>query len=466
MTYLSLPCALDASKRPSDVAHWQRVLASCRGRNAGPLGLFCRVARGDESLIRSVVFVLHESFDPQLWEKKVAPFETTQTCWGFFTASVEVNLYRAPPVTFDWEIKMGDGGYREVVVAAVAMPTLEDVPVPDNLTFGIELELLVPSHGKVRSHEELASYLGRHGIDARCTEYSDKGVAPYWKIVADANVCCSRDDPHCLTFELVSPVLRGKAGLQCVEAIMGVMASVKLTVNESAGFHVHIGADPFFSLDQLKYICANFVKFEQAWDSLVRCSRRGVNNKYCKSHAQLFELQSNQSVNSVIFSRNSLNGLLAVMNRGDDRYFKLNLQRTRDAASPTIEFRQHNETSNFDKIRAWVLLLLHFVNNAQTARPDNFAPERLPAYQRQRLFQWVVREPILTSFYEQRALELARSTPGDSWWTCSCGKFFPFCLRLVQHQRGTGHSNPSCCAKCATDNNENLKLVGKHGMKG
>jgi hypothetical protein len=411
--------------------------------------LFCRVAKGDEALIRSVTFELHESFEPNTFVKTVAPFETTQTAYGFFTARVHVAFYRTSTQVFEWELRFGDGGYREVVVAGGARPTLEDVVVPENLTFGIELELLVPSRGRVHSRQEVAAYLQRHGIDARCAEYSHKAVTDYWKIVSDASVCCSRDDPHCLTFELVSPVLRGKSGLQCVEAIMGVLASVQLTVNETAGFHVHIGADPFFNLEQLKRICASFVKFEQAFDSLVPVSRRGVNNKYCKSHQQQFGSQSNPAINQVILGRNQLGGLLAVMNKSTDRYFKLNLQRVSNRDSPTLEFRQHNGTSNFEKIRAWVLLLLHFVNNAQVARPDNFAPERPVSYQRKRMFQWVIKDPILAAFYEQRAMELLRNDGNESWWTCACGKAFPFCLRLVQHQNATGHSNPSCCAKCA-----------------
>lgn len=121
------------------------------------------------------------------------------------------------------------------------------------------------------------------------------------------------DDPSCLTMELVSPVLCGKDGLGQVEVVMGVLSELKVKVNESTGFHVHIGSNPFFSLEEvlkdcgflllrtfltlrfkLKRICANFVKYEDAFDSLVPVSRRGVNNKYCRSHLQTFGLQPNR----------------------------------------------------------------------------------------------------------------------------------------------------------------------------
>ncbi len=285
--------------------------------------------------------------------------------------------------------------------------------------------------------------------------------------LSHSQICCDLNDPNCLKMEIVSPVLQGRAGLEkgfvfcgCffpffffflnsfkqIEAMMGILSVLNVSVNESTGFHVHVGSNPFFSLEELKRICANFVKYENAFDSVCAESRRGVNNKYCKSHQHMFGLQSNKNINDVILSRVKLNGLLDVMNRRDDRYFKLNLQRVSEQ-SPTIEFRQHNGTGNFEKVRAWILLLLHFVKNSrELPRPDNFAMERTPSYQRQRMFQWIVREPILARYYESRAQQLET---GPNYWKCACGKAFPFCQRLVQHQQKTGHSNPSCCAKCA-----------------
>ena len=63
--------------------------------------LFCRVARGGEELIRSVSFELHESFQPNVYVKTAAPFETVQTAWGFFTARIHVDFYRSPTQVFE-----------------------------------------------------------------------------------------------------------------------------------------------------------------------------------------------------------------------------------------------------------------------------------------------------------------------------------------------------------------------------
>lgn len=359
--------------------------------------------------------------------------------------TVEVQWYRKESDWIDWQITSRDES-QDFVLGAGAAGTLEDVSIPD-LTFGVELELLLPS--RFRTRDELAEQLQSFGIDCRSVGYS-KEITNYWKICSDASLCCSRDDPDCVTAEFVSPILRGLDGLHKIESLFGVLEELGAQVNKSAGFHVHIGSSSL-SFDQLKKVAANFVKFEVAFDSLVPPSRRGVNNRYLKSHQYDFGTASNAQVNGTILNRTTIHGLLQCMNgaQGNDRYFKLNLQRV-DQHSPTLEFRQHSGTADFEKVRAWVLLLLHFVkNSAEFSNPDNFAPERPASYQRQRLFQWVIKQPLLQEFYERRVRRELQSADAAGFWQCSCGKTFPFSQRLVQHQRSTGHSNPACCASCA-----------------
>jgi transcription initiation factor IIF auxiliary subunit len=96
--------------------------------------VFCKVERGNPSLIKSVAFHLHESFNPSVLVKTVPPFETTQSAYGFFVAEVEVNFYRAPSQKFEHEINFAGGAYSEVVVSGGALPTLEDVEVPKEMT--------------------------------------------------------------------------------------------------------------------------------------------------------------------------------------------------------------------------------------------------------------------------------------------------------------------------------------------
>jgi hypothetical protein len=50
----------------------------------------------------------------------------------------------------------------------------------------------------VRTREQLAAFLGNHGIEAHCTAYSDKSVVQFWKIVSDSSV--SQKKPERLKF--------------------------------------------------------------------------------------------------------------------------------------------------------------------------------------------------------------------------------------------------------------------------
>eukprot|EP01087_Luapelamoeba_hula_P020186 TRINITY_DN6832_c0_g1_i1.p1 TRINITY_DN6832_c0_g1~~TRINITY_DN6832_c0_g1_i1.p1 ORF type:complete len:461 (-),score=69.07 TRINITY_DN6832_c0_g1_i1:88-1470(-) len=418
--------------------------------------LYCKVLQGDAVLIRSVKFILHQSFQPQTYLKTTPPFQTVQTSFGSFTATVEINFYGARSVRHNWTLcfdKRTGGGFYDVPVSAGNYPTLDDAAMPQHLTFGVELELTVPSRSIVRTREQVATYLQSYGIAARVTEYSDKTPRSFWKIVPDASLCCHENDPQCLTFELVSPILQGHDGLDSLERVMSVLNKLQLEVNKSVGFHVHVGRAPFFSLDELRNICANFVKYEAVFDSFVPESRRGVNNKYCQSHQYQFGVLPNRNINEVILNRTSHTKLMSKINPKADRYYKLNLQRILKE-SPTVEFRQHSGTSNVAKIRAWIIFILRFVENARLVPPDNFAKGRPVSYQRQRMFQWIIKDPVLADVFEKRARDLqagsSNNTSDEDWWKCGCNRKFSHSGRLAQHQRATGHSyTPACCTKCA-----------------
>ena len=59
---------------------------------------------------------------------------------------------------------------------------------------------------------------------------------------------------------------------------------LKLTINKSCGFHVHISkaAGKAFTPEELRVLYANVVLCEMALDLMVPKSRRADSNKYCK----------------------------------------------------------------------------------------------------------------------------------------------------------------------------------------
>ena len=186
--------------------------------------------------------------------------------------------------------------------------------------------------------------------------------------------------------------------------VTSVMNTLGVRVNKSAAFHVHVDATDL-SMEELRKICCQYVKYEEAFDLMVPRSRGGDNNQWAKSNRAAQQIVSDRELFRKIQTRRRPAGLNDMLCPGD-RYYKLNLRRL-TKESPTIEFRQHSGTSNFQKMQAWILLCLWFVDRSITIpMPDNFHQTRSPGYKLDRLFLWVVKQPILHDHFLKRAVEL------------------------------------------------------------
>ena len=101
-----------------------------------------------------------------------------------------------------------------------------------NRKFGIEIEAYNCSR------ERLARELREAGIEVTVESYNHT-TRPHWKLVTDSSI--NGND----TFELVSPILVGEAGLRELEKVCWVLDLCEVKVNESCGLHVHIDAAGF-----------------------------------------------------------------------------------------------------------------------------------------------------------------------------------------------------------------------------
>jgi len=102
----------------------------------------------------------------------------------------------------------------------------------DAYTFGIEIECLVPTAAIVRLGISIGSY--HHGYPL---------PAPFpqgWTAEHDATIHTQRSDET--SVEIVSPVLRGAAGIEQVKQVAQTLRGLEAQVNCSCGFHVHVGA--------------------------------------------------------------------------------------------------------------------------------------------------------------------------------------------------------------------------------
>lgn len=172
----------------------------------------------------------------------------------------------------------------------------------------------------------------RNEMPFRYEGYNHTDNNHYYKFVSDSSI--RGENP----IECVSPVLTGKAGMKSLENCCKALNETGAQVNISTGLHVHIGAA---NLSDEAYINVfkNYQKLERVIDTFMARSRRANNSQWCRT------LQGKNftwcTTKSDIFD--TMNG---------DRYFKVNA--CSYARHQTIEFRQHQGSTDFEKISNWV----------------------------------------------------------------------------------------------------------------
>lgn len=214
-------------------------------------------------------------------------------------------------------------------------------------TFGVEIEC-------VHAERNALVEAGRtNGVEIHSEGYNHTDNKKYFKIVSDASVC-GDVDPN----EVVSPVLNGNVrGLATLKKAIKSLDAVGAKVNSSCGLHVHIGADKLTG-EQYVNVFKNYQKLENLIDSFMSLSRRG-NCRWAMS------LQGKDFSNC--HSNADVRYLLGT------RYMKVNPESY--TRHHTIEFRQHQGSTNFTKISMWVKFCAKLVgwsrNNVFTSEVVN-----------------------------------------------------------------------------------------------
>ena len=119
-------------------------------------------------------------------------------------------------------------------------------------------------------------------------------------------------------------------------------------VNGSCGLHVHIDAAGF-SMATWRNLALSYKHLEPIIDRFMPASRR--DNRYCRGLGHVSD--------EMIRSARTVDELKG---RIGDRYHKVNLGAY--SRHKTVEFRQHSGTTNFTKMRNWVLFLHKLVTFA------------------------------------------------------------------------------------------------------
>lgn len=212
----------------------------------------------------------------------------------------------------------------------------------ENRQFGVEIEFIADAH-QLSQVIIKARALGL-AIEQEGYNHSTRN---HWKIITDAS--CG--------WELVSPILKGRKGLEDLEKACQALNAANVQVNKSCGLHVHHDTNGM-NVNQLKNIFILYAKLERTFDSLVPLSRR--DNRFCKS---LMAMDfGRRTVEEYIAKISSMNTVQDMNHLLSDRYRKVNFQSYLKYG--TVEFRQHAGTTDFTKMYNWILLTQQVVERA------------------------------------------------------------------------------------------------------
>lgn len=221
-------------------------------------------------------------------------------------------------------------GIRENEISFI-LPAIHREPAQPRFTFtfGVEIECVMP-------RMRFEAVANATGVNYEFESYNHRDNREYFKFVTDGSLCRStgrEGDP----IECVSPVLDGtKTGFDKLQACCGALNAAGAYVNRSTGLHVHIGASEMTG-EQYVNVFKNYKALEAVIDSFMAPSRR--DNWY----AATLRDHNFDHCHSVASVRNEM---------CCDRYHKVNCESY--GRHRTIEFRQHQGTTNFKKIQMWV----------------------------------------------------------------------------------------------------------------
>ena len=200
-------------------------------------------------------------------------------------------------------------------------------------TFGVEIECVMPRE----RFEEVAT-----GVNYHFEDYNHRDNREYFKFTSDSSICTTRGREGS-PIECVSPVLDGtKTGFDKLATCCEALNAAGAYVNRTTGLHVHIGARNMTGKAYAN-VFKNYQKLERVIDTFMAYSRRGNNNTYCQSITDKDFTGCNtfEDIARVFTDRYYVN-----------RYYKVNAAAY--GAHGTIEFRQHQGTTDFAKIKNWV----------------------------------------------------------------------------------------------------------------
>jgi hypothetical protein len=210
-------------------------------------------------------------------------------------------------------------------------------------SFGIEVEAYgLPYH-------TVAQVVSESGSPCMAEGYNHQ-TRRHWKVVSDVSL-----DPLPNAIELVSPPLRGEAGLAEIRKVLAAIESAGANVKRQCGLHVHVDARDL-TMHAIRMVAERYSAFESEIDSFMPESRRGSNSRWCQPVRNLLRAIDWRVPRTL--------EELATHVGIERRYHKVNLHAAYRTHA-TVEFRQHSGTVNGTKAANWARFLVEFVEESK-----------------------------------------------------------------------------------------------------
>jgi len=229
-------------------------------------------------------------------------------------------------------------------IGSLIVSDFQGYEISDRFTFGVEIECVG------LSVTGAFNALQNAGVDVRNMGYTHD-VISQWKVVYDGSL--RGRNGSC---EVVSPVLRGRDGLKEIANVEKILKNAGASINVSCGQHIHIGMDGIVSRPVQAAVILNYAKFQTAFNSLVPMSRFG--NTYCKTR-------------SYVRAQEVADMWATGANADRDRYYSLNVMSF--AKYGTFEFRQHSGCLNGQRIAAYIVLHVAFIQQIENEIEGNYS---------------------------------------------------------------------------------------------
>jgi hypothetical protein len=227
-------------------------------------------------------------------------------------------------------------------------------------------------------YSSLLNTLKQNGVDISFRSWQEQSLTGVnnWTLTTDGTVKGFKGQNGEKGMEIVSPPLRSLDSLEKILELIrdGEVMDGKhnmFKTNKTCGLHIHFGTEGM-DKEMLKKVYTTYRLFEPFLDLILASSR--LNNVNCNTIKNL-----------------SFDNAIKVETK---KYWSVRTKIDR----VTIEFRKHQSSTNFNKIRNWILILQQLIQYAEKTTLISIL-EKEPSFS---YFYEIISNPNLIAYYNAR----------------------------------------------------------------